>query len=328
MPRETVVEEVREVTPFLDLMRKQLDGAIKETEQGVLALITSINSIHEVSGQQLDRIQSSKESGAELSLALKEKVMIDKELSHILEMVVSKQQQDAEANLGRIKRLQEVKSLGPLVDVISGVARQTNLLSVNAAIEAAHAGQSGRGFSVLAAEIRQMSLQTAEAAVSIAKQIKAATEGIDEELKGATKADEPQSATGNMHKVMSDIDEMQHRSSDASQRLLEIIDGVKQGHQDIVVRLSEALGQIQFQDVIRQRVEHVQGALEELNGHLQCLADQLAGLPWDPAVMVPLRQRLDDQVQSYVMQSQRSTHQDVTGQQSTEASERPNIELF
>jgi len=328
MPRQQVVEEVRGVAPYLDVMSKQLDGAVKETEHGVMALITSLNAIHQVSNQQVQRISASEASGSELAAALQEKVLVDKQLSMILQMFVEKQHQDVEINLGRIKRLQEVKELTSLVADISQVAKQTNILAVNAAVEAARAGDAGRGFAVLAAEIRELSNRTARAAVSISLKIKSATEGIDEELKNATEVDERTSATGSMRQVIADVDDMQQRFSNASQRLLEIIEGVKAGHQDIVMGLSEALGQIQFQDVIRQRVEQVQKAHVELNEHLQSMADQLVDKPWDPHTMITLRQRLDEQMASYVMQSQRDTHEDVVGKATSSTDARPNIELF
>ncbi len=328
MPREQVVAEVREVSPYLDVMSKQLDGAVQETERGVMALIESLGAIHQVSNQQLQRINASEESGNELATALKEKVMVDKQLGQILQMFVDKQHQDIEINLGRIKRLQEVKSLTTLVADISQVAKQTNILAINAAVEAARAGDAGRGFAVLAAEIRELSNRTAGAAVSISLKIKTATEGIDEELRNATEVDDRNSATGNMRQVISDVDDMQHRFSAASSSLLEIIEGVKAGHQDIVMRLTDALGQIQFQDVTRQRVEQVQKAQEELNAHLQNMADQLVDKAWDPQAMVTLRQRLDDQVSSYVMQSQRDTHTDVVGAAAAPVDDRPKIELF
>jgi methyl-accepting chemotaxis protein len=332
IPRKKVIAEVRDVAPYLNLMSHQLDGAVKETEQGVMALIESINAVYAVSDKQLERIRNSEQGGAELSAALHEKVLVDKQLGLILQMFVDKQEQDVAANLERIKRLQEVKSLGPLVDVISSVARQTNFLSINAAVEAAHAGDSGRGFAVLATEIRQLSNRTASAAVDIAAKIKAATEGIDQELHAATQVDARQSATGNMRKVMGDIDEMQRRFSDASNQLLNIINGVGLGHQAIVTQLSQALGQIQFQDVIRQRVEQVQSALGELDEHLQTMTDQMQDKPWDPQTLGTLRERLDAQMAAYVMQSQRETHQQVTGQSVGDAAravnDRPKIELF
>ncbi len=328
---EHMVTEIRQVGPYLDVMNQQLEGAIKGTEEGVLALITSLNTIHAVSDEQLNRIRASEDSGAELSAALKEKMLVDKQLGSILQMFVEKQDQDVEVNIGRIRRLQEVKSLTVLVSEISQVAKQTNILAINAAVEAARAGDAGRGFAVLAAEIRLLANRTAEAAVAISAKIKSATDGIDEELKNASEVQERSSATGTMRGVIASIDDMQQRFAHASKTLIQIIDGVKTGHQEILMGLSDSLGQIQFQDVIRQRVEHVEQALAELNNHLQEMADQTRAKPFGRAPVVTLKQRLDDQLGRYVMQSQVDTHQSRTGQTSAAAQaadERPKIELF
>jgi methyl-accepting chemotaxis protein len=328
MPRVEVAQEVRHVAPYLDVMGQQLDGAVQETQDGVLGLIESLNTIHSVSDEQLQRIQASAQGGAELGAALEEKILVDRQLGMILQMFVEKQNQDAEVQVGRIKRLQEVKGLNELVADISQVAKQTNILAINAAVEAARAGDAGKGFAVLAAEIRSLANRTAEAAVNISAKIKGATEGIDEELLAVNAVEDRNSATGSMRKVINDINEMQERFSTTARGLMEVIGGVKKGHDEIVMQLSNAMGKIQFQDVIRQRVGHVQSALEELNGHLQNMADQLTDKPWDPATMVSLRQRLDDQVSSYVMKSQLDTHREVTGQSVASGSDRPNIELF
>ena len=62
-----------------------------------------------------------------------------------------------------------LKDIGRIVETIELIARQTNLIALNAAIEAARAGNAGRGFSVIAGEVRQLSSRTTEATAEVSR---------------------------------------------------------------------------------------------------------------------------------------------------------------
>jgi len=116
--------------------------------------------------------------------------------SNVMELITLRVNESAHTVEGLGQRSDQV---GAIVNTIQDIADQTNLLALNAAIEAARAGEQGRGFAVVADEVRALAERTTKATREIATMIKtiqqetltavnSMAEGVDEVLRGTTEA--------------------------------------------------------------------------------------------------------------------------------------------
>src|SRR5690606_6763532 len=95
---------------------------------------------------------------------------------------------EAVAAMAEIEKASE--QIGQIIGAVDEIARQTNLLAVNAGAEAARAGDAGRGFAVVASEVRALAQRSAEAAKEIKGLISTSTQQVDQgvDLVGQTGA--------------------------------------------------------------------------------------------------------------------------------------------
>jgi methyl-accepting chemotaxis protein len=318
-----VQNDVKDAAPYIDNMCQQISGVQEDVEQGVMAVIEQVSAMHAQSSQQMERINQSIHSGMVLSNATERQA----EIIAVLEAQLQNRMSELQDNFERSQSLSvEIVALKPLVGAIATIAKNTNLLALNAAIEAAHAGESGRGFAVVATEVRKMSDETAAVAAEIASSINAAAEKVAAEMADASP--EHQRSTSDLRQLIDDLASMQQQFSSSSQLLMGVMHGVESGHHEMVERLSQVLGHIQYQDVMRQRLEQVQSALLEMNEHLQGLTSKLIDPTWDGMIEITFKDRLANHRHHYVMASQVATHHAVVGGKTVREQALPAIELF
>jgi methyl-accepting chemotaxis protein len=326
--REQYHQTAAELGPYNAVLGGQLTEAVSQTETAVLGVVERMMTIHEQTRFQIDRIGSSSEKSNELISVTKEQVQKNQQVIKALNLFSESQTNQLDENLVRIQRLSdEMEQMRPMVNDISDIADKTNLLALNAAIEAARAGEAGRGFAVVADEVRRLSNQTNKAAMEISARITRVAGQAQLETENARKSIALNEDSHKFTTLASNLESIEERFKFSSTHLEEIIDSIESANRIIVEEISTVLGEVQFQDVLRQRIEHVNEGLEFLTSLASDTTLWLEGAAEQPDQC--LSEQLELFKKKYVMQQQRVTHNAVLGKTGAAAeAASPKIELF
>jgi methyl-accepting chemotaxis protein len=275
-------------TGALAIWAKQIENARQQTETAINELTTLFGSIVTTLDQSIATSQRESDSNANVSAHDGEQAKL-----HLSQVIADLR--DAQRNRDKLNQaisaiVSHTGDLSKMAEEVRVIAFQTNMLSLNAAIEAAHAGSSGKGFAVVASEVRLLSTLSRDTAQNINNRI---TE-INDALRKI--AAHNAAVSGNDRDIIQRSEEniraVLERQRARVDQFMGAANETRRQNSDIKTNIEDALVQLQFQDRVSQILAQMSAAMTT--------ADSLTG---DLAA-----HHLSDMASTYTTDEQRKIH--------------------
>ncbi|MEA1990111.1 MAG: methyl-accepting chemotaxis protein [Pseudomonadota bacterium] len=301
------------VSEAIDTLNGSFSGLHEQTQaeyQLVVSLLDNLGGGEDSSSMSIQKFSS------EIKLVLQ----------YLIDLLTNASQRSTQTVSKIDEMVGQIESIFHLLEDVKGIADQTNLLALNAAIEAARAGEAGRGFAVVADEVRKLSLNSNVLNEQIRKQAEQARVTVDQVRHIVS-----ETATKDMEHAVSSQDKVGHMLGD----LEEMNDGISSKLGDVSGMISEielsvsnAVRSLQFEDIVRQLVEQVMSHLGNLNDFTSEISEFITDSQVNPAQSEDEHKQRVEEFRARIHQKRQEIQEGRMARVNTASMDEGEIELF
>jgi methyl-accepting chemotaxis protein len=224
---QPLIKEVGRVTAEVESSAKSLAGMAANNDRLINSEHAAVDQVSTAATEMSSAVHEVARNAQNAADAARSAEAQSREGAHVVNATINSIRQlaqEVESASVTIQTLeQEASNIGAVLAVIRGIAEQTNLLALNAAIEAARAGEQGRGFAVVADEVRALAARTQESTKDIQVMIERLQIGVQNAVKatlsGSSKARESVDQAAGVDQALTDTSDSVQRINDMTAQI-------------------------------------------------------------------------------------------------------------